>query len=80
MYINTATAFSLYVCPLTGNHEQKNCGAGPKNPNDIKQASVPAFEKDHETTRTGSNNANVLGGGFKHFSCSPLFGEESHFD
>ena len=24
--------------------------------------------------------AHDLGGGFKHFLCSPLFGEDSHFD
>ena len=27
-----------------------------------------------------NKNDTILGGGFKYFSCSPLFGEDSHFD
>ena len=37
-------------------------------------------EKNPENERLESKNHSLLGGGFKHFLFSPLFGEDSHFD
>ena len=31
-------------------------------------------------TSSGFDSLKSLGGGFKYFSCSPLLGEDSHFD
>ena len=33
-----------------------------------------------DTHRIHGRNGTVLGGGFKYFLCSPLLGQDSHFD
>ena len=37
-------------------------------------------ESEKQQQQSTNNNCQLLGGGFKHFLFSPLFGEDSHFD
>ena len=41
---------------------------------------APRGEEDVTFRKTPDEVELILGGGFKYFLCSPLFGEDSHFD